>query len=120
MRSTFQVRMTCGCRGLSISFTNRRFVLVVSVVTLGCVDERLNNQAGFSHVALRNQNLHSSDTTYRRSVGGEPADELVFKESLDAFSIQYTLEKISLGNVAGVNDQNLFLASLSQGYYKGP
>ena len=54
--------MTCGCRGLSISFTSRGFTLVVSVVSLCCFDELFHNRTGLIDICLRDEHLHGSDT----------------------------------------------------------
>src|SRR5262245_13666071 len=55
-------------------------------------------------IALGNKHLHSSSTTSGCGVGCDGANELILKESIDAFAFQYAFEKVRVHDIAGIND----------------
>src|SRR5439155_12372971 len=108
MRSTFHVRITCGCRGLSILFDQSK---IPASVRLASIDEIIDDSSSSIEVALRDQNLYRTRAA-RRDVRCNHADKLILKQSSDTFALQQALQKIGLYDVSGVNDVIVFIRHL--------
>src|SRR5439155_27005191 len=62
MRSTFHVRITCGCRGLSILFDQSK---IPASVGLASIVEIIDDSSSSIDVALRDQNLYRTRAARR-------------------------------------------------------